>query len=81
MVISFSVDCLSGNGPVLWRSLSSRACANFADVVGGGEDAGVSGYSAHAAGGGVVDGAAEEVVEVGVGFGGAFVVVLRWGRC
>ncbi len=43
--------------------------------MGGGEDAGVSGYSAHAAGGGVVDGAAEEVVEVGVGGGGTFVVV------
>ena len=46
-------------------------------VVSGGEEAGVPGYSSHAAGGGVVDGAAEEVVEVGVGrwVGGGFVVV------
>ncbi len=42
------------------------------DVVGGGEDAGVTGDATHAAGGGVVDGAAEEVVEVGVEFGVCF---------
>ena len=50
------------------------------DVVGGGEDAGLTGYAAHAAGGGVVDGAAEEMVEVGIGGGGALVVMLRWER-
>ena len=48
----------------------------------GGEDSGVAGYSAHAAGGGVVDGAAEEVVEVGVGGGVVWIRRRgRWGRC
>ena len=82
VVMSCRVDCLSGKGPVLCRSLSSRAWAKRLTSCGGGEDAGVAGDSAHAAGGGVVDGAAEEVVEVGVGGGGALIRRRgRWGRC
>src|ERR1700679_684240 len=48
------------------------------DVVGGGEDAGVAGYSAHAAGGGVVDNSPQEMVEIGISSGGAFIVMSRW---
>ena len=45
------------------------------DVVCGGEDAGVAGYSAHAAGGGVVDYPSCEYVEMGVCLCVAFIVV------
>ena len=43
------------------------------------EDACLACDAAHAAGGGIVDGAAEEVVEVGVGGRGAFAVVCGGG--
>jgi hypothetical protein len=45
------------------------------NIVGGREDSSVACYSTHAARGGVVHGAAEEMAEVGIGRGGAFVVV------
>ena len=76
------VACVRGKGPVLCRSLSRRAWQKRLMSCGGGEDAGVSGDSAHAAGGGVVDGAAEEVVEVGVGGWVGWIRRRgRWGRC
>ena len=50
------------------------------DVMGGGEEAGVPGYASHAAGGGVVDGAAEKMIEVRVGGGvGCGLVVVGGG--
>ena len=66
-----------GEGTGVAEELVEECLGVEGDVMGGGEEAGVPGYSSHAAGGGVVDGAAEEVVEVGVGrwVGGGFVVV------
>ena len=75
VVISFSVDCLSGNGPVSYEQLVQQRLREEGHIVRGGEDAGLAGYAAHAPGGGIVDRAAEEVVEVGIGFGGALVVM------
>ena len=49
--------------------------ARKGDIAGGGEDSGVACYSAHAAGGGIVDCAAEELVEVGIRRRGSLIVV------
>ena len=54
---------LSGKGPVLCSELVEQGLREERNIACRGEDAGVSCYSAHAAGGGVVDGAAEDLVE------------------
>ncbi len=48
-----------GEGAGVVEELVEEGLGEEADVVRGGEDSGVAGYSAHAAGGGVVDCAAE----------------------
>ena len=80
-VISLSVDCLSGKWAGVVQELVEQGLGEERDVVGGAEDAGVAGDSAHAAGGGVVDGAAEHVVEVGIGGCGCLRRRRWWERC
>ncbi len=74
---------LEGEGAGVVDELVEEGLGVERDVVRGGEDSGVSGYSAHAAGGGVVDGAAEEMVEVRVERRGCLWIRRRgrWGRC
>ena len=66
---------LQGEGAGVVEELVEQSLGEEARVVGGREDAGVPGDSAHAARGRVVDGTAQEVVEVGVGGDRALVVV------
>jgi hypothetical protein len=65
-----------GEGASVVEELVEESLCEEADVGGGGEDSGVACYSAHAAGGGVVDGASEEVVVVGIGRGIVFGLVI-----
>ncbi len=61
------------------QQLVEQCLGEEAHVMRGREDASLAGDSTHAAGGGVVDDAAEKVVEVGVGDSGALVVMLAGG--
>jgi hypothetical protein len=67
---------LEGEWAGVVEELVEKGLGVEGDVVCGGEDSGVTGYSAHAAGGGVVDGASEEVVVVGIGRGIVFGLVI-----
>ena len=69
---------LEGEGAGVAEELVEQRLGVEGHVLRGGEDAGVASDSAHAAGGGVVDGSAEELIEAGV-FGGVELSVVGGG--